>query len=77
MVSEVLVKRCVITVNKCHLFNTGGRWQAADLQRTFFRMKRNFEKKQKNIARAYSKERKEGEPHLPLLHLPATHLTMR
>ena len=48
-----------------------------DLQRTFFRMKRNFEKKQKNIARAYSKEKKEGEPHLPLLHLPATHLTMR
>ena len=33
----------------------------ADLQRTFFRMKRNFEKKQKNIAREYSMERKEGE----------------
>ena len=48
-----------------------------DLQRTFLRIKRNFEKKQKNIARAYSKENKEGEPHLPLLHLPATHLTMR
>ena len=30
-----------------------------DLQRTFFRMKRNFEKKQKNIAREYSKG-KEG-----------------
>ena len=48
-----------------------------DLQRTFVRMKRNFEKKEKNIARAYSKEKKEGELHLPLLHLPATHLTMR
>ena len=33
----------------------------SDLQRTFFRMKRNFEKKQKNIAREYSMERKEGE----------------
>ena len=32
----------------------------SDLQRTFFRMKRNFEKKQKNIAREYSMERKEG-----------------
>ena len=32
-----------------------------DLQCTFFRMKRNFEKKQKNIAREYSMERKEGE----------------
>ena len=32
-----------------------------DLQRTFFRMKRNFEKKQKNIAREYSKGKKEGE----------------
>ena len=45
---------------------------ASALQRAFFRMKRNFEKKGKNIARAYSKEKKEGEPHLPLLHLPAT-----
>ena len=37
----------------------------SDLQRTFFRMKRNFEKKKKNIAREYSMERKEGESHLP------------
>ena len=35
--------------------------KAADLQRTVFRMKRNFEKKQKNIAREYSMDRKEGE----------------
>ena len=31
------------------------------LQRVFFRMKRNFEKKQKSIARAYSKEKGRGE----------------
>ena len=30
----------------------------SDLQRTFFRMKRNFEKKQKNTAREYSKVKK-------------------
>ena len=30
------------------------------LQRVFFRMKRNFEKKQKSIARAYSKEKRKG-----------------
>ena len=40
-----------------------------DLQRTFFRMKRNFEKKQKNIAREYSMERKEEENSWQL-HLP-------